>query len=281
MTTPARINQATLNRIAAHHRRLALTHRIKTLPYERCAELPWVIDYLAPQFGEPLRYLDVGSGESPLPTFLFLNTQWEITCLDKCNWVRKQREFLDVILKARRQTRFTVIEADLLTHPLPAEFFDVITCISVIEHFEGDSDTRAMLACARLLRPGGTLILTTLINEGYFAEFYKHTTVYGNAYRGTPVFYQRHYDLRSLQNRLIGPSGLNEAERVYFGDYDFQCFENRLQQKTPLRVLHRWKSPALAQRHLSYRTYPVSRKNMRMNTASGVILALTKPHHGG
>jgi hypothetical protein len=95
------------------------------------------------------------------------------------------------------------------------------------------------------------------------------------------VFYQRHYDLRSLIERIIQPSGLFEAHRVYFGDYGFQCFEKILQQPKPLRALYTWCTPWLAIHHLSYRSYPVSRKEMRMNTASGLILVLEKPSRNG
>ena len=63
-------------------------------------------------------------------------------------------------------------------HPPTAT--DSRALVSVIEHFEGNSDTAAMQRIAKLLRPGGTLILTTLVNEPYFAEFYLQRNVYGD-----------------------------------------------------------------------------------------------------
>jgi len=254
---------------------------LKGLGYERCAELPWVVDHLAPRFQEEVRYLDIGTGESPLPTFLCAQTRWDITCVDKCSWVQQQHQFLQTINGAADHSkRFRVIEADLLETDFPPNSFDVITSISVIEHFEGKSDSEAMKATARLLRPGGSLVLTTLVNEPYFAEFYLARTVYGVENHGSPTFYQRHYDLRSIAERLIEPSGLVEKQRVYFGDYGFQCFEKILQQPKPLRVLYLWNKPWLAKTFLSYRSQPVSRKEMRMNTASGLILVLEKPVDG-
>jgi SAM-dependent methyltransferase len=250
------------------------------LSYERCAELSWVIDYLQPRFHERLQYLDIGTGESPLPSFLYAHANWDIACLDKCSWVRKQQRFVQLVQNRSVDRvagrRFVVVEADLLTATLPDRSFDVVTCISVIEHFEGGLDTVAIKACARLLRPGGKLILTTLINEKRFAEFYVRRAVYGKEYCGSPVFYQRHYDLRSVTERLIKPSGLLELHRLYFGDYGFQCFEKVMQRPKPLRVFYAWNTPWLAGRYLTYRPYPVSRRNMRMNTASGLILVLAK-----
>ena len=264
--------------IASHHRSLGFKYALKGLPYERCAELSWIINYLKSDFHRHLKYLDIGTGESPLPSFLCANTDWDITCLDKFTWVQKQKRFVEksTALKARAD-RFRVIEQDLLKTDFGDESFDIITCVSVIEHFEGGADTEAVKACARLLRPGGALILTTLMNENHFAEFFLKKEVYGAEYKDAPVFYQRHYDVKSVLNRLIAPSGLVEAARTYFGDYDFQCFEKVLQRNKPLRALYAWSTPWLASRYLSFRSYPVSRREMRMNTASGIILVLTKP----
>jgi SAM-dependent methyltransferase len=273
----ATIDTDILSRIASHHRSLDLKNWVKGLPYERCAELSWVIAHLRTRFRDHLDYLDIGTGESPLPSYLYAATCWNITCLDKFDWVRKQLKFSRAVSGGQESgERFRVVQADLLQAGLPEKSFDIITCISVIEHFEGNSDTSAIQACARLLRRGGKLILTTLVNENHYREFFLNESVYGDRFEGRPVFYQRHYDNSSLQKRLLEPSGLMEKRRVYFGDYGFQCFEKVLQQPKLLRVLYAWNTPWLAKRYLTYRSYPVSRPDMRMNTASGLILVLEK-----
>src|SRR5206468_5107797 len=261
-----------------HYRSLGVKFRLRGLPYERCAELSWILGYLDPLFKKKLRLLDIGSGESPLPTILFKSSCWDVTCLDKYSWVQKQHRFVKLAAKeASDAERFHVIQGDLLNAQLPDAPFDIITSVSVIEHFEGNSDSAAMRASARLLRPGGQYILTTLINEPFFKEFSLNRSVYGAAFRGAPVFYQRHYDLHSLEQRIIQPSGLLEKQRIYFGDYGFQCFEKILQRPKPLRALYLWATPWFARRYLAYGQRPISRKGMRMNTASGVILVLEKP----
>ena len=68
---------------------------------------------------------------------------------------------------------------------------------------------------------------------------------------------------------------------MYFGDYGFQFFERVLQRTLPrplkpVRALYKWATPHFARRFLSYSDRPVSRANMKMNTASGIILVLTK-----
>jgi SAM-dependent methyltransferase len=251
---------------------------LKGLPYERCAELPYIIEYLKDLFSEHHHYLDIGSGESPLPTFFLKYTKWDISCVDKFAWVRRQTNFASRLMKDNEiNKRFHIIEKDFLATVLPAASYDIITNVSVIEHFDDELDIAAMKASGKLLKHGGLYILTTLINEGFYREYFVEKGVYGVEFNDKAVFYQRHYDLNKLQERIINSSGLVEKSRVYFGDYSFQCFE-KVFQKTPkiASCLFRWATPFFARRFLSYNDKPVSRKDMRMNTASGVILILTK-----
>ena len=271
-----RIDSVVLKDIARHHRACSFQSRLHGLAYERCAELAWVVRHLNPLFGEHLRYLDIGTGESPLPTFVLRHSQWQVTCLDKCHWVRTQYRFLPALNTNVSSRRFQVVEGDLLQADLPDESFDVITMISVIEHFEGNSDSAAMRRVTRLLRPGGECVLTTPMNNPFFREFYVRKSVYGSHSRGKPVYYQRHYDVQQLAERIIRPSSLVEQQRVYFGDYGFQCFERILQRPKLLRAFYLWTAPWLASQFVSYEPHPVSRRDMRMNTASGVILVLQK-----
>lgn len=276
------INRSTLGEITDHFASLGGTNRLHGLNYERCAELPFVIDRLRPRFGEQLTYLDIGSGgESPLPTYLLKSTRWNIECLDKFDWVKRQERYAARVMGGAANGRFRVRVQDLLAADLPEKTFDVITNISVIEHFPGTTDSEAMARSARLLKPAGTYILTTLMNDGFFKEHFVQQDVYGEEFKSEPVFYQRHYDVPAVQQRLIGPSGLREKERVYFGDYGYQFFERVLQRRLPgplkpLRALYKWATPQFASRFLTYSDRPVSRADMATNTASGIIVVLTK-----
>jgi cyclopropane fatty-acyl-phospholipid synthase-like methyltransferase len=240
------------------------------------------LENLEALFQEKLRYLDIGSGgESPLPTWLLANTNWDITCVDKFEWVQDQLAHAARVASADEiARRFHVVERDFLKTAMPARSFDVITNISVIEHFEGLSDTKAMAASGELLKEGGSYFLTTPVNEGYYREIYVAKDVYGEqSEHGKSVFYQRHYDTNSIRSRLVEPSGLVEVKRTYFGDYHRQFFEefggSRLNQ---LFNFHkRFNIPGHALRHLSYSDNPISRVSMKDNTASGVVIVLTRP----
>ncbi len=277
-----KINRDFLQKIQSHYYRLKRVFRIKGIPYERCAELPYILETLSRDFNEARKYLDIGSGgESPLPTWLLLNTSWDITCVDKFSWVRAQNDYVTRLADDEQKSRFHIIEQDFLTTELKPESFDIITNISVIEHFHDDTDAEAMNKSAKLLKPGGLYILTTPVNEGFAADFYVDGSVYGDTSQGGKVFYQRHYDVKGIEQRLIIPSGLEEVKRIYFGEYGFSCFEKLLCRESkigklltlPLRLF----IPGLACRYLGYSPVPVSNEKMKVNTASGVILILRKP----
>lgn len=72
----------------------------------------------------------------------------------------------------------------------PNEFFDVVVSFSVIEHC--DDDTKCMQEIARVLKKGGTAIISTEFSETY------------NPSRPR----SRKYDLDALFRRLVKPSGL-------------------------------------------------------------------------
>ena len=256
-------------------------NRIRGFPYERCAELPYILENLEGLFQKNIRYLDIGSGgESPLPSWLLANTNWDVTCVDKFAWVQDQLAHAARVASAADiAQRFHVIERDFLMTELPARSFDVITNISVIEHFEGSSDSKAMAASGELLKKGGRYILSTPINEGFYREIYVKRDVYGEqAGVDKAVYYQRHYDTNTIRSRLIEPSGLVEVERIYFGDYEKQFFEE-LGGSLLHRIVNlpkRLNISKFALRHLSYSDKPMSRAQMKDNTASGVIVVLTQ-----
>ncbi len=276
-----KIDVQKLKELDAHCKKLGLIRAIKSMGYERCAELPYIVSKLEPSFQKPLTYLDIGSGDSILPTFLLSKTKWDISCVDKCLWVDKQLFFAKKIYNKKNDIdhRFHVMQKDFMKAEFSDETFDIITNISVIEHFEGDSDTESIKRSAKFLKPGGSYILTTLINEGYFREFYVKKNVYGVKFDSAPVFYQRHYDVKQFEERIVEPSGLIEKERIFFGEYGHKFFDHFLSISwpfKPVKMLYQWAIPFFAQKFITYSDHPVSDPDMGIFTASGVIAILTK-----
>lgn len=277
-----KIDPVLLKELVAHTRKLDLRNFIfnSSMRFERCGELPYIVSKLQPLFGKKLNYLDIGTGNSAFPTYLLKKTNWDITCLDKHSWMNMQHGFADRVMgNTPYKDRFHVVEKNFLETELPAESFDVITNISVIEHFEGTSDSIAMEKSAKLLKPGGIYILTTPMNEGHFKEFYITQSVYGEKYKNKPVFFQRHYDVAGFESRIIKPTGLKEKERIYMGEYGFQFKETFIDPPSflkPLKVLYQWAIPSFAKKFLTYRNKPVSRPGMKIYTSSAVLTILEK-----
>jgi 2-polyprenyl-3-methyl-5-hydroxy-6-metoxy-1,4-benzoquinol methylase len=275
-----RINEQLARAIDAHAKQLRFLYRIKGFGYERAIELPLLAEYLKPMFDKPLRYLDIGTGQSIFPSWVAANTNWDVTCLDKFSWVEKQHEYAAKL--GLSADRFHVVLRDFLEAELEPESFDVITNISVIEHFEGELDSMAMAKSAKLLKPGGTYLLTTPLNEGYARDWFLNQDVYGERYESKPVFFQRHYDVESFGRRIVQASGLKEVSRTYFGDYDVPFFNDKIVEQHGLkkiaRTLLQMRTVDHALRNGSYRDVPVSQPNMKIYTSAGVCVEMTKSY---
>jgi SAM-dependent methyltransferase len=118
------------------------------------------------------RCLDVGSGASTLPAYL-LEHGWvgAMTTLDLVDPFERPGGGLPPSERVER------VAASMLDIPFPDASFDLVTCISAIEHLDGDrtvpgrlpppyeqyrSDTRrAVEEMMRVVRPGGYVYLTT------------------------------------------------------------------------------------------------------------------------
>jgi len=109
----------------------------------------------------PVEVLDVGSGGSSWP-HLMANCGFQVTAIDKIKEYWKGGFF---------NRHYYVINDDI-TRPKITKQFDLITCISVLEHIPNHKD--AVSGMFRLLKPGGHLVLTFPYNERqYIDDIYK------------------------------------------------------------------------------------------------------------
>ena len=106
------------------------------------------------------------------------------------------------------------------------ERYDCIWSISVIEHVAGEYDDRQAVDVG-MLRPGGRLILTVPVDRTQWDE-YRDRDYYGlqQPWIGGSYFFQRFYDLRAIEERLLAPgrpakllTWCGERERGRFADY--------------------------------------------------------------
>jgi SAM-dependent methyltransferase len=101
--------------------------------------------------------------------------------------------------------------------------YDAIWSLSVVEHIGGTySDTDAIRMMYEALRPGGHLVLTTPVDRAHRDE-YRSTDPYGTQGEGEDggYFFQRVYDERSIEERLIAPAvelGAGLVSLRWFGE---------------------------------------------------------------
>ena len=137
-------------------------------------------------------YLDIGSGSSLVPTFLYRRHQpWTYaTELDQAH-LDPQRNFMKA-LHFTNDDRFFAQAEDATRLSFKDESVNFITAISTIEHIPGNGDTLAMGEFARVLAPGGRLIVTVPASPSYGEN--ESTSYYAG--------FERRYDPAALQSRL-------------------------------------------------------------------------------
>jgi hypothetical protein len=70
-----------------------------------------------------------------------------------------------------------------------------------------------MSELARVLRPGGLLVLTVPYRKQLEETWVEHD-VYGQRYEGEPLFFCRHYSAESVQERLLVDEAFDVVEQV-------------------------------------------------------------------
>lgn len=105
----------------------------------------------------PTEVLDVGTGLSALP-FLMANCGFRVTAIDE----------MQSYWRSGFINRHYYVIRDDITNPKITKSFDLITCISVLEHIPNHQ--AAVKGMFRLLRHGGYLILTFPYNEEQYVD---------------------------------------------------------------------------------------------------------------
>jgi SAM-dependent methyltransferase len=256
--------------------RLGMMRFLRGLDYVRCTELPLVYEGLELTAG--MRVLDVGCRGSVFPAFLAARGA-RVHALDLDVTVVEQRE------TARRLglaygTSLLAVRGDMRRLPYPDGCFDRVSLVSTIEHVPGEGDTQGIRELARVLRPGGRIVLTVPYGDSE-RDFFLEEKVYSQEFRGEAVFFQRHYDEQALRSRLVGPSGLTEIRRAYFGEHRrafFNTFWVLPRWLRPVKVLYNWMGPYFARKYSGVfeDSTPLLLRHPPMVNANGVFLVLQK-----
>jgi SAM-dependent methyltransferase len=176
--------------------------------YSRAVEYPLVSRLLRAGPGEQL--LDVGVGRRAEFARLMAERGMNVLAIDA-------REDVGADVGTRRG--LLVRRADARQLEFADNSFDRVSAISTIEHIE-DGDNAAMAELARVLRPGGRLVVTVPFNPLKRATIFARDHVYGRT--GEQVFFEYIYDEDSLQERIVRPTGLRVVERIHLGEPGFR-----------------------------------------------------------
>ncbi len=166
----------------------------------------WMVSTLMPK-QRPESILDVGCGTGSLLEVLKQHS-------DNVIGVDISPQALAL---CRQRGRHSVIQADGACLPLQSRAFDLITAIGVIEHIE--DDTAFLAEMARLLRPGGTLIMLTASFPYLWSE------------HDVANHHKRRYYLRACERQILSAG----FETRRFSHLNFLLFP----AIAPMLLLHR------------------------------------------
>ncbi len=135
------------------------------------------------------------------------------------------------IVEALALGNVATVRAGIETLASQERRFDFVYSISVVEHVGGSLvDADAVRLLWNTLKPGGTLAITFPVDRRYREEYRDRRDYETQAMVGGKYFFQRHYDLQSIRDRILDPAGLRECEMRFYGERRpgiFAAYEER------------------------------------------------------
>jgi ubiquinone/menaquinone biosynthesis C-methylase UbiE len=180
--------------------------------YFRWLEYPLALSIGDPKDGD--RVLEIGSEWVSLITwFVASNFDTHVTALDRREITQENIDYVKrIAAKANvAEDRLKLVEGDATRLPFEDESFDLIYCISMMEHIPSPVDSMIIVEIARVLAPGGRVVLSFPFSHGDHIEF-------GN-WMGIGAS-QRHYNEFTARWRLVVPSELWFKNATAFGETD-------------------------------------------------------------
>ena len=185
--------------------RQAMIRLVIPMDPSRYLELPQTIAQLGARPGE--RVLDLASPK--LAAVALARAGVDVTSVDL--FEEEVRTWSDLAGDVRG-LRFGVADGRAL--PYADASFDHAFSVSVLDHVPGEGDFTALAELARVVRPGGRVILTLPFSEPYH-EDWRDRPLYGDQEPGPDgrYFFERRYDEARLQRLIAAAPGLLLTDR--------------------------------------------------------------------
>jgi len=182
--------------------------------YLKWFEYPLVYNNLGFQAGE--RYLDIGSGKSIFPLFVLINSKCIVHTIDDQSIIEGTISYYKNTIKIMKLSsiagdRFFIHSATkgAVQYEFDDNYFDKISCISVLEHIRNNGDSLLMATISRILKKGGRAVISFPFNNGDYIEEESPPGI---------GYFQRKYNIIEIQRRIIQPANLRVKKVIYFGE---------------------------------------------------------------
>jgi SAM-dependent methyltransferase len=195
------------------------------------------------------RYLDVSSPRI-MPLMLLMQNRDAIANVINPDSIDLQ-ETARLTVALGLTNRCTFANSTIGTVTYAAETFDLITCISVLEHIP--SDREAIDKMWSLLRPGGRLVLTLPCMAQPLEQYISHSD-YGVLSPGADgyTFWQRYYDEERLHKVIFSITGPPENMVVY-GEKSYGLFYRNTSMKRLMGAFYPfWRESYMMAREYRY-----------------------------
>ncbi len=183
--------------------REAVVRIIVPLDPSRYLELPWALTGLGATPGQ--RVLDLASPK--LLAVTLARRGIDVTSVDQ---FEREIATWQELTAGEEHLRFVVADGRAL--PFADASFDHAYSISVLEHIEDDGDAVALCELARVVRPGGH-VLVTLPFAGTYREDWRDGVVFANEPTPGRAFFQRWYDPPRVDALVAAAPGLELTSR--------------------------------------------------------------------
>ncbi len=194
-------------------RRLGLDRFFQGFYYFKWLEYPLAYNNL--EFESGNKYLDIGSGKSIFPLFVLAKNECSVRIIDDQSIIKDSRNYYkDTInkmqLNDQTKSQFIIHESwQNGKYDFPDNYFDRISCISVLEHIKANGDSAVMREIARLLKKRGIAVVTFPFNNGDYIEENIAEQV---------GYFQRKYNISAIRKRIIDVTNLTTKKVIYFGE---------------------------------------------------------------